>query len=110
MTRTPKQRFSRLAHDAPGLSGATTTFLSAENAPPITPETHGVIASVAASDPDRADRITEGLRTLTALDHRVMQWLEADADHARTMANDPELAVRTAIPELPADFFERWKR
>jgi len=102
----PKGRFARISHKAH--DRVTTTFLAAE--PGYVPDTsnHAVLADVAKTDPARAARIQEGLRRLVASDDAVMAWLEADPAHAALLASDPRAALRQALPDLPADFFDGW--
>lgn len=73
------------------------------------PETHGVLADIAASDPGRARRVAARLGELIAREDVVLTWLEADPAHTARFLEDPATALREALPELPADFFAGWK-
>lgn len=106
MHEHPKGRFARISHAAH--ERVTTTFLAAE--PGYVPDTanHAVLADVAKTDPARAERIRADLERLIRHDDAVMAWLEADPAHAALLAADPRAALRQAIPDLPADFFDGW--
>jgi len=108
MDTPPDRRFVRLRHADADQQHVTTTFVSADASRPPTLETNGVLAGIAETDPARARLILERLRTLIAHNHEMMTWLEADGGNAVLFARDPVAAVRQALPDLPADFFEGW--
>jgi hypothetical protein len=109
MTNVPAGRFVRLSHAEAELAGVTTTFLAAAEDSAPDAESNGILASVAATDPQRAARIQSGLSELIAHDEQVMSWLESDPANAAQFAHDPFAALHAALPELPADFFEGWR-
>jgi hypothetical protein len=69
----------------------------------------GVLAGIAERDPGRAERIRTGMRQLIGRDDAVMRWLEADPANTALFATDPVTALRRALPDLPADFFDGWR-
>jgi hypothetical protein len=109
VTTSPNRRFTRLSHADPELAGVTITFLGAAPGTAPTPDNHGVLASVAATDPQRAARIEAGLTELIAQDDRMMTWLQADPANATLFTHDPVAAVHEALPGLPADIFDGWR-
>lgn len=116
MTSYPSKRFVRMRHDDSRPVHATATFLGTEPQPPTgsspgsSPAAdHGVIAAIAADDPERASRVQAGLRHLISRNDAVMSWLEADPDNTALFTRDPEAALRQALPDLPSDFFDGWR-
>jgi hypothetical protein len=95
-----------LSHASTDLKGVTMTFLGAGAADV---PSHVLLASIAATDPGRAQRIQAGLTRLIAQDDAVMKWMEADPAHAAQFAADPIAALHAALPDLPADFFDAWR-
>lgn len=113
MATVPDRRFAQLRHADPmlggaRLGGATTTFLSAPAGKRPDPATHGLLADLAARDPDRAIRVQDRLQHLIARNDAVMAWLEADPANAALFASDPVSALRRALPDLGPDFFDGW--
>jgi hypothetical protein len=108
VTSTPATRFVRLHQPAPNLGGVTLTFLAAGADAAAHTTSNGLLASVATTDPARAQKIEAGLAELIKHDDAMMSWLEADPAHAAQFAADPVSAVHAALPDLPADFFDGW--
>lgn len=106
----PDRRFVRLRHAGQQRAGVTTTmtFLSA-NGNASAAAGGGVLADIAARDPRRAELIRAGMRQLIGRDDTVMRWLEADPANTALFATDPVTALRHALPDLPADFFDGWR-
>jgi hypothetical protein len=109
VTGTPATRFVRLSHADPALAGVTMTFLTADADAAADTTSNDLLATLAATDPERAQRIQAGLAELIARNEAVMSWLEADATHAAQFAADPVNALHAALPDLPADFFDAWR-
>lgn len=109
MTAFPTERFVRLRHDGTQQHvHATATFLAADGEPPAAAN-HGLIAAIAAGDPERAERVQAGLRYLVAHDEAVMTWLEADPRNTALFTRDPRAALHQALPGLSPDFFDGWR-
>ena len=108
MSTPPGGRFVRLRNAEATRDHLTATFTAADDEPAEL-DSHGVVAAVAATDPQRAQRIAAGLRHLMASDDAVMSWLEADPANTAAFARDPEAALRQALPGLPDGFFDAWR-
>lgn len=104
----PQQRFVRLRHGKAEHTNVTTTFTGVEATAALAVEGHGLLDAIASADPDRAQLVRGRLHQLMTHDHAVMTWLEASPDNVTLFAHDPVAALRQAIPDLPADFFEGW--
>jgi hypothetical protein len=107
VSASPERRFVRARHVRGPSSSTATTFLSATGDPPDL-TCHGVLSSIAARDPEQAERIRTGLNHLITRDEEVMAWLEADPANTALFLHDPVAALRTALPDLDEDFFGRW--
>ena len=95
---------------APGMPGQSSTITLVEPPPDVapTPDNHGVLAAIHAVDPRRAAMIQERLNVLIARNGEFFEWIEKNPANATLFAKDPVAAIRAALPDLPAGFFENW--
>lgn len=91
-------------------SGQPYTITLVEAAPEMvaTPENHGALAAIHAVAPKRAAMVQDRLKTLIGYNSQFFDWIEKDPANGTLFANDPVAAIRKALPDLPADFFENW--
>ena len=87
----PDHPFVRLRLSS-GVKQCTLTF----SAPPLT--------SAGSARP----RLHERKALLAKRNNEVMAWLERSSAHTQLFARDPQAALRLALPDLPADFFDGW--
>ncbi|HET7462634.1 MAG TPA: hypothetical protein VFJ82_15375 [Longimicrobium sp.] len=106
----PESRFVRLRLPADAVSAHHLTLAAAApGAAPPAPETNGALARLAQADPARAQRVAQAVARLIEREAEVLTWLEADPAHTSRFMDDPEAALREALPDLDPAFFEDWK-
>ena len=86
--------------------GARPMFISFLSADAPLPENHGIIAQLAQKNPQRAERVRARVNDLIAHNHAFFVWLERTPENSGLFARDPVAALRKALPDLPADFFD----
>ena len=74
------------------------TFLPATE--PEIAEDHPVLASFAATDPEKAERLRRWMNELIAHNDRFFEWLEASPENSRLFAEDPVAALQKALPDV----------
>ena len=104
----PGQRFVRLRHPDSPAGAVTATFAASGTRPEAA--AHPVVAELARHEPERAERVAHGLDHLLSREPEVLTWLEADPAHPALFAADPLAALRRALPDLPAGFFDDWRQ
>jgi len=104
MDATPAQRFIRLRLPVDGHS-ATFTLKGLAGEPPSRAN-HEILGGMAAADPTRAQAIETKLNVLIGREAELFSWLESDPGHTALFLKDPVAALRTAFPDLGADFFK----
>jgi hypothetical protein len=106
--KLPPGRFVKLKMRVPDIpAGVTMVFLPAPATSSV--PNNGILAEIDRVDPARGKLVAERLGELIARNDEVFRWLEASPRHTTLFAVDPVAALREALPDLRADFFDGWK-
>jgi hypothetical protein len=104
----PEQRFVRFRLTSNDGGHRTATFTKPPPGFLPTPENHPLLAWLVQSDPARGKLVCERVAELARRSEEFFTWLERDSANSRLFLEDPQAAIRQALPDLAADFFDGW--